>query len=94
MSFVLDSLFYRSTLKNVLQNPYNVSKSVEALVFAFYTSVLSSMEDDECQRLLDDQKPNLIAKYRAGCRQALINAAFIKTSSLMTLQAYVLFLVS
>jgi hypothetical protein len=81
-------------LKDVLQNPYDVSKSVEALVFAFYTSVLSSMEDDECQRILGDQKPNLMPKYRRACRQALINAAFTKTTSLTTLQAYVLFLVS
>jgi len=43
---------------------------------------------------MGDQKHAVVMRYRRACRQALINASFIKTSSFETLQAYVLFMVS
>ncbi len=78
---------------NALQNPHCISKSLEALIFTFYLATITSIEDGECYRLLGEQKTTISARYKLAAYQALINASFLQTSSLMTLQAYVIFLV-
>ena len=83
-----------TTITKAFQNPRDMSKSLEALIFAFYLATITSLEDDECYCLLGEPKPTIRARYKAAARQGLINASFLKTSSLMTLQAYLLFLVS
>lgn len=81
-------------MKDALQNPKHISTSLEALIFAFYLVTTASMEDSECAALLGDQKAIIAPRYEAAARQALINADFVRTSSLKTLQAYIMFLVS
>ncbi|KAI9740064.1 MAG: hypothetical protein M1818_004815 [Claussenomyces sp. TS43310] len=81
-----------SALKYAFENPQDMSKSLEAVIFSFYFATIISLEDDECHSLLGEQKPAMTARYRVAARQALINAGFLKSSSLMTLQAYAIFL--
>jgi hypothetical protein len=81
------------TLTNAIQNPRSISQSLEALVFVFYLVTISSMEESEVQSVLGEQKLTIFPRYRLAARQALINAEFLKTSNLVTLQAYVIFLV-
>lgn len=83
-----------STVTGALQNPHEMSKSLEAVIFAFYLATITSLEDNECSCLLGEQKRIMRARYCTAARQALLNANFLKSSSLMTLQAYVIFLVS
>jgi hypothetical protein len=82
-----------SVLTNALQNPQDISKGVKALIFAFYYAVTSSCEDDECRAILGERQAIISARYRLAARQALIHAGFLKTTSLVTLQAYTIFLV-
>ena len=82
-----------SSLKNAV-NPHDMSKDVAALIFSFYFATIISLEDDECYSLLGGQKTAITARYKIAARQALVNADFLKSSSLMTLQAYTTFLVS
>jgi len=84
--------FWRS-LADVLQNPSNVSKSLEALVFSFYLATVSILEESECLSVLGNRKLLLYTRYRCAAHQALLNAGFLSTSSPMTLQAYALFMV-
>lgn len=81
------------TMTSALENPHAMPKSVEAVIFAFYLATITSLDDSECYCLLGEQKAIISARYKIALRQTLINAAFLKTSSLMTLQAYVIFLV-
>lgn len=83
-----------STLTDSLKNPQDMSRSHEALIFSFYLVTIISLEDDECSSLLEEQKAVMTARYSAATRQALINANLLKSSNLMTLQAYAIFLVS
>lgn len=82
-----------SSLMDVLQNPQNVSKSLEAVVFSFYLATISALEEGECLSILGAQKSILYTRYRLATRQALVNAGFLSTSSPMTLQAYAMFMV-
>jgi hypothetical protein len=83
-----------SSLTNALQHPQQISKSLQALLFAFYLATISSLEEDECQSLLGGPKSITFTRYKRAARQALINAGFLHTSSPMTLQAYAIFIVS
>lgn len=83
-----------SSLMNVLQHPQDISKSLEALICAFYLAIITSLEEDECRGLLGGQKSVIFARYERAARRALRTAGFLHTSSPMTLRAYVMFLVS
>ncbi|KAM3079931.1 hypothetical protein ACMFMF_003349 [Clarireedia jacksonii] len=81
-----------SQLTDVIREPHDIPKSLEAIVFAFYLVICRSLEDDECISLLGEQKPTIFARYKLAAHQALIKANFLNTSSLMTLQAFLLYL--
>ncbi|KAA8641991.1 putative C6 transcription factor [Aspergillus tanneri] len=68
------------------------SRSLEATIFAFYLATISSLKDEECQNLFQTGKFVLYSRYRQATRQALVNAGFLSTSSLLTLQAYALYM--
>jgi len=83
-----------TSLTNTLHNPHHVSKSLQALIFAFYLIVISSLEEGECLSLLGESKPDIFCRYKHAARKALMNAGFLHTSSPTTLRAYILFIVS
>lgn len=78
----------------VSQKPSSASKGDECLLFSVYYFAVFSMSDADCLRTLNKPKSGLISKYRGAVLQALVNAAWLKTTSLRVLQAYVLFLVA
>jgi hypothetical protein len=71
----------------------NLSKSMEALMFSIYATAITSMSKEECQAMFGETKSLLQAKYQFATKQALLKAEFLKSSDLVVLQAYVLFLV-
>jgi hypothetical protein len=78
---------------NGLRHPAERSKSLEAMMFAFYLAVVSTLNEDECQDLFGLSESVVYSRYRLATRQALVNARFLSTSDPITLQAYVLFMV-
>lgn len=85
---------FRIKFLDALQHPHKIAPGLEAVMFAVYLSIISSLDDEECHVLLGEEKSILSARGKAATSQALINAGFLTTPSLETLQAYVLFLVS
>lgn len=72
----------------------NVSKPMEALMFGIYATAVTSLSDVECKNMFGEEKTVLRGRYSAGSRQALRNAGVLRTSNLVILQAFVLYLVS
>ncbi|KAH7309934.1 putative C6 transcription factor [Rhexocercosporidium sp. MPI-PUGE-AT-0058] len=81
-----------SSLTNALQHPEDISKSLEALISAFYLATITSLEEDECRGLLGEEKSAIFARHERVARRALRTAGFLHTSSPVTLRAYVMFL--
>jgi len=79
-------------IKQAKEDLSSLSKSMEALLFAIYYSVITSMSQDEVKANFDTDKSTLLARYRFGVEQALARADFLSTSEVITLQAFVLFL--
>lgn len=71
-----------------------VSKAMEALLFGIYLIAVLSMEDAECQSTLHQSKAAALDRFRIGAQEALRAAGILRTSDMMVLQAFVLFLVS
>lgn len=80
-------------LTNELQNPDRIPKSLEALIFSFYLVSMCSLKEDEARELFDVDRKVLLYRYRTATRQALVNARFLSTANLMTLQAFSIFIV-
>lgn len=82
-----------NALTNGLRCPHNMPKSLESLIFAFYFVTVSSLNEAESQSLFGVPLSVIIPRYRVASRQALVNARFLSTSNLMTLQAFSIFTV-
>ncbi|KAM0518914.1 hypothetical protein ACHAPE_003904 [Trichoderma viride] len=80
-------------LTNELQNPDRIPKSLEALIFSFYLVSMCSLTADEARELFDVDQKVLLYRYRTATRQALVNARFLSTANLMTLQAFSIFII-
>lgn len=80
-------------IKEVQNNLDSLSESTEALMFAIYFATVTSMNADEVRTNFGVEKPYLVKQYRFGVEQALARAGFLNTNEIVTVQAFVLFLV-
>lgn len=72
----------------------NVAEPLEALMFSIYFISVTSMPNEEVEAAFGASKNALLARYHAASQQALINAKFMSSTELTTLQAFLLYLVS
>ena len=90
-------LFHRGYTWKLLveasQNLDQVCKPTEALMFAIYFAVVTSLAPAECRSILSEDKDVAVKKYRFGIEQALARAEFLTTQELLVLQAFTLFLI-
>lgn len=75
-------------------NPAKMSKPLEVLMFAIYFAAITSLTEDEVQSTFGDDKAILLGKYHNATQQALVNAGFMRSTELMVLQAFFLYLVT
>ncbi|MCJ1477045.1 hypothetical protein MMC13_005716 [Lambiella insularis] len=75
-------------------NLEGINKALEALMFAIYTAAVNSMTSEDCLKLIGEAKPTVMERYARCTQHALTRAAFLKSSDLMVLQAFVLFLLA
>lgn len=71
-----------------------IGKELEALIFAIYCIALVSLRADEVEKSFGESKKKLLSRCRRGAQLALSKASFLRTSNLMVLQAFMLYLVS
>ncbi|KAJ6114970.1 hypothetical protein N7486_000748 [Penicillium sp. IBT 16267x] len=71
-----------------------IEKELEALMFAIYCIALVSLQADEVERSFGESRKKLLSSCRRGAQLALSKASFLRTSNLMVLQAFVLYLLS
>ncbi|KAL3425713.1 fungal specific transcription factor domain-containing protein [Phlyctema vagabunda] len=80
-------------IKAVQNNLDSLSKSTEALMFAIYFATITSMNAEEVLVNFGVDKATLSKRYRFAVEQALARASFLNTQEIVTVQAFVLFLV-
>ncbi|ORY17304.1 fungal-specific transcription factor domain-domain-containing protein [Clohesyomyces aquaticus] len=72
----------------------DIPKPLEALLFGMYCISLASIGDAECNAIMGESKAVVMIRFRTAAQHALVNANFLKSSDIMVLQAFVLFLLS
>jgi Fungal specific transcription factor domain len=73
---------------------HGIPRGIEAFMFAMYLSAVNSLTEAECLPIFGESKEALMMRYWFGTRQSLINSLWLRSSELMVLQAFVLFLLS
>lgn len=66
---------------------------MQALMFAMYFAAITSLTAEECMVIFREQKQQLLARYRFGTEQALVQADILNSMEMVTLQALVIYLV-
>ncbi|KAK9317815.1 hypothetical protein V1522DRAFT_437080 [Lipomyces starkeyi] len=86
----LVKLFHNPTVHQLIldasERLENLPKTIEVLMFAIYSCAVTSLSDAECK--------TIIGRYHYATKQALINVGLLKSSDIIVLQAFVLFLLS
>lgn len=94
----LIKVFHAPTVQQLISNAScnldDVPRNVETLMFGIYCITTESLSDGECISMLGQPKAVARRRFRLGAQQALIKASFLKTSDIMVLQAFTLFIVS
>ncbi|TPX07638.1 uncharacterized protein E0L32_010636 [Thyridium curvatum] len=75
-------------------NPSKISKPLECLMFAIYFIAITSMSDEDVMNTLTEEKSRVLKRFHHATQQSLINAGFMRSADMMTLQAFFLFLLS
>jgi hypothetical protein len=79
---------------SISQRPATASETDECLLFAIYYAAIFSITEEECFKRLGHARSILMEQFHFAARQALVNASFLKTTSITVLQALHLFLLS
>lgn len=72
----------------------NIDPPMEALLFAIYFAVVTSMKQEDVLLSFLEEKQSLLSRYRYGVEQALSQAGFLTSQDLRTLQAFTIYLVA
>ena len=70
-----------------------LSLSDEALLFGIYFAAITSMSVEKVQTTFQDNKENLLSRYRCGLERALGHAGLLNTQEPSTLQAFILLII-
>lgn len=73
--------------------PGTLPHNIDALLFAIYSMSIVSMTDDECLAMLGSTCKAAFWRFSSGVRASLLQAQFLKSHDLTTLQALVLHIV-
>ena len=72
----------------------DVPRAMESLMFAIYSCAIHSISNAECENITGDTKHVMLTKFQSAARQALVRAGLLRTSNILVLQAFTLFLLS
>ena len=70
----------------------SLTRVTEPLVFAVYFSVITSLSNEDCHRLLGLDREVGLKRFRYATEQALAKANFLATQEIIVVQAFCLFL--
>lgn len=84
----------QKTVLDAAANLDDVPKNVEALMFGIYAAAMISMSDAESRNFFNEGREAVMARFQSGTQQALQNAGYLRSTDIVVLQAFILYLVS
>lgn len=93
----LVKLFHAPTVQQMISNAAgnldDLPRNLEALMFGIYCVSAESLTEGQCLSNLGYSKITALQRFRTGAQYALAQASLLRTSDLMVLQAFILFIV-
>ncbi|KAI4273294.1 MAG: hypothetical protein L6R35_006423 [Caloplaca aegaea] len=95
----INRILHKPTLRKFLSgakdniNSMPGGSKMQALMFAIYFAAVTSLTPEECIVQFGEHKQELLARYRYGTEQALVQAQLLNSSEMVTLQALVIYLI-
>jgi hypothetical protein len=90
----LIKVLHKPSIETILLVDLGTSdKSMTALLFAICFSAVSSLTDTEVMENLSLNRTDVVKNYKFAAEQALVNANLTETQEIVTLQAFVIYLV-
>ncbi|KAL7935999.1 fungal-specific transcription factor domain-containing protein [Trichoderma chlorosporum] len=92
-------IFHRPTMRRTvtevlpLLDGSSLDRMTEVVVFSICYAALTSLSDEDCQKLLREERRVLLSRYRYATEQSLSRARFLESQNLGILAALILFLV-
>ncbi|TID22922.1 hypothetical protein E6O75_ATG02096 [Venturia nashicola] len=83
---------FQHVVEEAASNVRAISRSNLALLFSIHVFAVASMSNAECEKRLNQPRVKLLTRLKIGTRQALIKAAFVRSTDLTTLTAFLNFL--
>ncbi|KAF2823007.1 hypothetical protein CC86DRAFT_244419, partial [Ophiobolus disseminans] len=94
----LVKVFHTPTVQQIILDASSdmglIPRNVEALLFAIYCITVESLNDRDCLSILGRPKTIALQQFRCCAQRALINVNLLRTSDMMVLQAFTLFIMS
>ncbi|OQV03375.1 Fungal Zn2-Cys6 binuclear cluster domain-containing protein [Cladophialophora immunda] len=81
-------------IEKATNNIEHIPKGFEALMFAIYSIAVLSLTEVECKETFGETRAILLSCYVAATKRALFRAKFMSSTSIVTLQALVLHILS
>lgn len=69
-------------------------RSLEAVTFAAYFAAVNCMPPEHCMKCLGESKEILLARFKSNTEMALVQADFLNSMEITTLQALTIYIVS
>ena len=69
-----------------------IPKSLNAILFAVYNIAVVAMSAEDCQNFFNADREILLFRYRDTCLRALLEADYLTSSNMETLQASIIYL--
>lgn len=90
---IIHAPMLQQQMLNAIGELNSIGKGMEALLFSIYSCALLSMTDEEAYKEFGREKSSLQARFRMATQKALANAGLLKTTDLVLLQAFCLYIV-
>jgi hypothetical protein len=83
----------QAMITGAVANLGDAPQNLEALMFTIYAMSASTLTDPEARQSFGASKMELQARFNSAAQQALVNAGFMRANDILTLTAFVLYLV-
>ena len=83
----------QATVFAAINNPTNIDKDLEALLFSIYFAAITSLPADTVAHLLNQPKNDALRNFKCRIEQCLAGANILDTPSIRSLQAMAIYLV-
>lgn len=84
---------FQNQLLAAMSDAENIPKTTEALLFSIWAIAVTSLDDSQCETMMDESKSNLLTRFLNATKRAMMNASILTIVDVDLLRALILYTV-